>query len=101
MAAGHWLGGVIGWLNSSLPGRSTDGLTLLGFGSICGDFSSCPRCGGKYEANGLFPCGTSLSRGGRYWLFNGFFGICGTRGAGVTYGRCVVGLGWYWTTVTL
>lgn len=101
MAAGHWVGGEIAWSNSSLPGRSTFWLTLLGFGMIDGDFSSLPRCGGKYAACGLFPCGISLSRGGRYWLFGVGLFACGRGGAGVAYGRGVVGLGWYWTTVTL
>lgn len=44
----------------------TFGRTLLGFGMMAGDFSSLPRCGGKYEVCGLLPCGISLSRGGKY-----------------------------------
>lgn len=90
MAAGQADGSKIGSVNSSLPtggrggcggggvGRITDGLLLDGFG-IGNDCSASPLSGGKYAPTGLFPCGTSLSRGGKYWLLTcGRFGItCG------------------------
>lgn len=105
VAAGHWIGGN-GWANSASPWFG--GLMLFGesfelFG-IGSDFSSSPPTGGKYWPIGLVPCGTSLSRGGIYCCPTyGFFVIIG-RGvwtAGATYGRWVLGLGWYVITLTV
>lgn len=65
VAAGQAVGNCGSAKSCSTGGRITDG-RLLVLSGICGDFSSSCWTGGKYAPAGLVPCGTSLSRGGRY-----------------------------------